>query len=268
MKEYFVIADPHSFYTEMMKALIDAGFDKENPEHIVIGCGDYLDRGKESKEVVDFLYDLFTKDRVILVRGNHEDLFDELVTRKFPYDYDVTNGTIKSLGGLHRPYPWTETKTRLFLEEAIAGYDRHWDVLRRAMVNFYERDHYIFVHGWIPMIMKKNEEGKTRHFYDPNWRNATPEQWKEARWENGMFMASLGLIEKQKTIVCGHWHTSWGNVRHKPENANKKASELSKIEFQDKEDFHIYRDTGVIGLDACTGFTKYCNCLKLTEEEI
>ena len=268
MKEYFVIADTHSFFIQMLDALINAGFDINNPEHIIIGCGDYLDRGNGSMKIVDFLYKLHKDNRTILIRGNHEDLFEEMVKREYPFDYDISNGTVKSLGGLQTPYEWNEGKTMLRFEEATHHYDKRWRELLDDMVDFYEGNHYIFVHGWIPMASRTRSDGKLRHFYDPNWRSASAEKWKEARWENGMFMASLGITEKDKTIVCGHWHCSWGNVRENPENKDKTASELSKLEFADEENFHTFKGNGVIGLDACTAFTGYCNCLRLTEEEI
>ena len=51
MKEYFIIADPHSYFDEMLNALSDNGFDIKNKEHIIIGCGDYLDRGNRFSRV-------------------------------------------------------------------------------------------------------------------------------------------------------------------------------------------------------------------------
>jgi hypothetical protein len=38
--KYFVIADPHGFYDEMIKALDEAGFDKDNEDHWLVSCGD------------------------------------------------------------------------------------------------------------------------------------------------------------------------------------------------------------------------------------
>ena len=221
-----------------------------------------------SQELVEFLYKLYQENRVILIRGNHEDLFDEMKERGKPKNHDYSNGTIRSLGDLHQPAKWSETLAYALFDEAITQYNPHWDILRNSMLNYYETKNYIFVHGWIPVKEETRPDKKVLHFYDPNWRNATQEEWHEARWLNGMFMASLGIIEKNKTIVCGHWHTSWGHVRENPENKGKSARELSRLEFSKKDQFGIYRSDGVIGLDACTTFTGYCNCLKLTEKEI
>ena len=47
MKTYFVCSDIHGFYKEWMKSLKEAGFNKNNPEHILIVLGDVFDRGNE-----------------------------------------------------------------------------------------------------------------------------------------------------------------------------------------------------------------------------
>ena len=45
MKTYFVCSDIHGFYKEWVKSLKEAGFNKNNPEHILIVLGDIFDRG-------------------------------------------------------------------------------------------------------------------------------------------------------------------------------------------------------------------------------
>ena len=45
MKKLFVVSDVHSFYNHLIKALNEKGFDKNNPDHWFVSCGDLLDRG-------------------------------------------------------------------------------------------------------------------------------------------------------------------------------------------------------------------------------
>ena len=265
MKEYFILSDIHSFYDEMMEALQKEKFDIENDNHIIIVCGDLLDRGPKSKEVVDFFYNLVEKKRAILVRGNHEDLFDEIVRSGMYHSYDFSNGTMKTLGQLNTP-EMSPSKTALLFEDALYGYDRRWDYLRKNMVNYYEIGNYIFVHGWIPTkddedLISNNGIGV---LYDPDWRNASNENWENARWINGMKFAAAGIIEQGKNIVCGHWHTSYGHTKRKI----KETKNFKFGEFDDDACFDIFYDDGIIAIDACTAHTLFCNCLHLTEEEI
>ena len=90
--KYFVVADVHGFYTKMNKALKAAGFDKSNPEHIFVSLGDAMDRGEQPEQVLQFMLSL-PEDRRILIRGNHEDLMEDAINRRYFYDYDLTNGT-------------------------------------------------------------------------------------------------------------------------------------------------------------------------------
>ena len=142
MKEYFILSDIHSFYNEMMQALQKEGFDTNNRNHIVIVCGDLLDRGPDSKKVVDFFYDLYKQNRCILIRGNHEDLFDRMVITRRYGSHDFHNGTLKTLGQLQEK-PLAEETTALLFDECISGYDKHWDELKDSMLNYYELGKYV-----------------------------------------------------------------------------------------------------------------------------
>ena len=59
--KYYVVADPHGFYLYLRQALEEAGFFEDNEPHKLIVCGDVLDRGEESAEIVDFLLELASK---------------------------------------------------------------------------------------------------------------------------------------------------------------------------------------------------------------
>ena len=54
-KKYFVVSDIHSFCRELKKGLKQAGFDKENPDHVLIVCGDIFDRGHQTLQTYKFL---------------------------------------------------------------------------------------------------------------------------------------------------------------------------------------------------------------------
>lgn len=264
MKEYFVLSDIHSFYNEMMEALKNAGFKRFDNNHIIIVCGDLIDRGDQTLEVVSFLHDLLIEDRCILIRGNHEDLFDDMVSSRQYHMHDIHNGTLKSLGALNTP-SMSSSRAALLFDEALNGYNKKWDYLKNNMVDYYELGKYIFVHGWIPC--KKDYTGKITksligYLYDPEWRDASKEEWANARWYNGMEMSFENIIEPGKIIVCGHWHTSYGHVRKVEGKPNRVK------EFEDDADFSIYYGEGIIALDACTAHTGFCNCLHLRESDI
>ena len=85
--KYFVITDIHSFYYEMISALEKSGFEYNNPNHVLISCGDLLDRGNNTIDVLRYINGL-PKERKILVKGNHEELLTECLNRKEFYQHD------------------------------------------------------------------------------------------------------------------------------------------------------------------------------------
>ena len=99
MKKYFITSDIHSFYNPLILELSKKGFDINNSEHILIVCGDLFDRGPSSLKVLEFVESLPT-DRRILIRGNHEYLFLDILHKDIPDYYDHTNGTVGTLNDL------------------------------------------------------------------------------------------------------------------------------------------------------------------------
>ena len=91
--KYFVVSDIHSFYSELKKALAIAGFNKRNKDHTLIVCGDIFDRGPETVKLYKFLTSI-PKKRCILIKGNHELLYEKLLEKKLPESYDFSNHTV------------------------------------------------------------------------------------------------------------------------------------------------------------------------------
>jgi serine/threonine protein phosphatase 1 len=70
----WVIGDIHGMLTPL-KALV-ARIRSEDPAAELLFVGDYVNRGPDSKGVIDFL---LTLDRARFCRGNHDDVFDQIL---------------------------------------------------------------------------------------------------------------------------------------------------------------------------------------------
>ena len=77
--KYFVSADIHGFFDEWMSALKKNDFDIDNQQHKIVVCGDLFDRGRQPKQIIDFV--LAHKNKIILIKGNHEYLIEEMIER-------------------------------------------------------------------------------------------------------------------------------------------------------------------------------------------
>jgi len=245
----FCVSDVHSFYDELIKALDDAGFDKNNPEHALIVCGDCFDRGPQSAEVLSFLRGL---ERKVLIKGNHEQLLLDCCERGYWYPHDMSNGTYKTicdLGGADEGFSFDECCTR-----TLARVGTFID----GMVNYFETENYIFVHGWLPVDCGDGLPAyyrKNRHFVKmDNFRDATQKQWDDAMWLCGPDMALDGYNNTGKTVVFGHWHTSY-----------LWSIKDGRSEFGDDAKFDIFYGDGFISLDACTAHSGKVNVLVIED---
>ena len=283
MKKYFITSDIHSFYTEFITELLKQGFDKDNQDHILVILGDLFDRGKETVNLFNFILSI-PKERRILIKGNHEELYKYLLKKGFPDSYDFSNGTVStfcqisnidkerltvkywyklSAKGLlpyadeyEKIYDTWQTITKKVKDSDVTKFiedDSQW-------INYLETEHYIFVHSWIPCATKPKEFSYAPEEigYREDWRNATQTEWSDATWGCPWKKAQLGWNKTNKTIVCGHWHTS------------DFFNNLTKQKKKDVYDCPIFKSKKykLIGLDACTAGSHKVNILVLSEDEL
>ena len=259
---FFVCSDIHSAYTPWIEALKNAGFNPNKYSHKIVVCGDLFDRMDESLQVYDFVKDMLAKYKLIYVKGNHESLMEECIIRGYPANHDWSNGTAKSIIDL-APH------AKNFYDACTVVYEKMKPLLNKT-VNYFETKNYIFVHGWIPVVSKDDlpmyyMNNRKFEFY-PSWRYAHAGEWDQARWLNGMDMARRGFVEPGKTIVCGHWHCSYGHYIDALKDALANDTDLKVEEFGPTAIWEPYYSDGVIAIDRCTAYTGEVNVLVLEDE--
>ena len=251
---YYVTSDVHGFYTPLRNTLERGGFFRDAEPHKLVVAGDLFDRGGEAVGLQNFILDLLERDEVILIRGNHEDLFVELVTTDngVSRSHHLSNGTYDTAIQLTG---YSMRKAILNpLEFARAARETPYDkTILRSMRDYYETKNYIITHGWIPCV----PDGLGGLAYIGDWREASKRSWRQARWLNGMD-AVRTVYEDDKTIVCGHWHASYGHSKYEGKGS----------EFGEDADFSPYMAPGIIALDACTVHSGIVNCIIVEDEDI
>lgn len=168
--DYVAIGDIHGC-KETLAALLEKMAPK--PDEILVFIGDYIDRGPDSKGVIDLLLEIKQKQRCIFLRGNHEQMM--LDARKNG-DYSL----------------WLANGGRETLESYIrAGEDdmtpEHLQFIEETEFHFQTED-FLFVHGGLKPRLPI-EENLT--FFDPEvflWERT------HLRIENVW----------EKTVICGH----------------------------------------------------------------
>ena len=248
MPKFFVLSDIHGFYDEMIEGLDKAGFDRDNPDHWLIGCGDYFDRGPKPVEVMIYLHNL---PRKILVRGNHEQLLEECCYRGMSYSHDISNGTQKTIEAIAKGVEeWFPDQCEYTLKRTKA--------FRDSMLPYFETQSYIFVHSWIPIItteyMGTHNVIRLKFSFNPNWRGASDKEWEAAMWGSPYQMIDLELMP-DKTIVFGHWHCSAG-----------WAIAEGRTMFGEDARFDPFFEDGFISIDGCTAHTGKVNVVVLEDD--
>ena len=244
---FFVSSDIHSAYTPWIKALKEAGFNENKYAHKLITCGDLFDRKDESIEVLRFVMRMVEEDKIILVKGNHDLLLEELCLRGFPYSYDKSNGTVKTVQDISGKHSLQE-----FQEACDITYNKLSNY-RKLLVNYFETKNHIFVHSWIVV----NKVGIDNYEYREDWRKATDQEWEAAMWGNCINMALDGLNKTGKTIVMGHYHCSYGHLYD-------SDGEIS--EFGEDAIWEPWYHDNCIAIDRCTSYTGEVNVLVIEDE--
>ena len=110
-------------------------------DDVVVTLGDYVDRGPDSKGVIDRLIELRTQLNLVCLRGNHEQMMVDAI-RGGRSDKMMWLG----VGGVQR--------SRLRHRAGPRGDARrhpreHWDFVYDELVNYHETEHFIFVHATV-----------------------------------------------------------------------------------------------------------------------
>lgn len=239
--KYFVCSDIHSYYDEWIKALNSSGFDLNNDNHKLIICGDLFDRGHQPKQVIDYIQK--NSEKIILIRGNHEDLMQEMIDRNESNFADNINGTSATIMNLCSS--WGITDFDLY---GIAKRTGLQDVLDKC-INYFETEHHVFVHSWIPT---KDDD----YVYDRNWRTAKLPNWETSRWRNPLEMTAFKIFEPNKKIVFGHWNCSafWHRFDSKKYD-----------EYGENSNTFPFETENYIAIDACTAVSKRVNVIVIED---
>ena len=256
--KYFIVSDIHSFCSELKSALWKAGFNKRNKDHTLIVCGDVFDRGSETVELYKFLTSI-PKKRCILIKGNHELLYGELLEKSFPESHDFSNHTVDTfcqIAGyspeILTPKYWCDLgdvpheRIRQAWQEILTEVKQSpitaWLQSDRWKY-WHEVGNYIFVHSFIPL---KNLDRMPAYYtynrkfeYFKDWRKtANNFELEDATWGCPYQQYIDGYFKEEaangKVLVCGHWA-----VTDFRQHINNKWS----------EDTGIYKFENIIGLD-------------------
>lgn len=148
----YVIGDIHGC-AKALRGLIDAI--EPTPDDELIFLGDYVDRGPNSRNVIEQLIDLRERCRVICLRGNHEIMLGGVLFRGLDPSVWIGSGgkaTISSYGGDINKMP-----------------KQHRDFLK-SLRPYYETTDAIFVHAcYEPHLTMDRQDDSMKYWAHLSW---------------------------------------------------------------------------------------------------
>lgn len=165
------IGDIHGCSTAL-RTVLDAV--QPGAEDILVTVGDYVDRGPDSRGVIDTLLSLEKTTQLIPLTGNHEILFLDAMFER------LNLGAWESIGGLQtlqsycgdKPLSWNHIP------------ESHIEFISQKCRRLYETETHIFVHANLNAMLPLNEQSDDWLF------------WTRFSDSHPHFSG--------KTMVCGH----------------------------------------------------------------
>ena len=179
---YLAIGDIHG-YADVLRHLLELV--RPKPDDEIIALGDYVDRGPDSRGVLDMMVELNRTRRLTALRGNHD--FMMLEARKS----DESLREWLYCGGRETLQSYGDSVTGGSLDDVPA---EHWHFLEHGCVDWYEIDTHFFVHAQADPDLPLEEQP----LYLLHW-----EALHEARPH-----------ESGKVMVCGHTKQRSGLARN------------------------------------------------------
>ena len=157
------------------------------PADLLVFLGDYVDRGPDSKGVIDRLLAVRRTHRVVCLRGNHELMMVE--ARRNPAE--LRNWL--SVGGVQTMGSYPQAGRRASFDDIPP---EHWEFLERGLADYFETDTHVFVHANLEPDTPLAEQSDLYLF-----------------WE---FMNAPVRHASGKVVVCGHSSQKTGLPRAWP----------------------------------------------------
>jgi serine/threonine protein phosphatase 1 len=181
-----VIGDIHGCYTALTTLAERVPF---QPEDLIITLGDYVDRGPDSRQVLQWLIQRHSTGQLIALRGNHECLMLEarhnsVAMNSWLNDYIGGQATVDS----YAPANHQRAGRLTDVPEA------HWRFLQHETRRYHETETHLYVHA-----------------------NADPRLPLASQSDAALYWQHLDRDKQQphlsgKTLICGHTAQRTGQI--------------------------------------------------------
>ena len=142
----------------------------------IVTLGDYIDRGPNSKQIIDRLIELHHQGQLVALRGNHELM---MLRARSGHRYQLYHWL--AAGGESTLASYSKTGSNRGLASIP---DEHWNFLENICVNWWETSSHFFVHANVYPNLPLHQQPERMLFWQ-KFTNPAPHC-------------------SGKTMVCGH----------------------------------------------------------------
>lgn len=177
---------------------------------MLVLLGDYVDRHRDSHKVLDLLIQIKKEysDQVVCIKGNHEQIFLAIMNKEpgkeitlqsqaAYYNLWIANGGYETLIGYMDLVGIKDVLPNNLPRFRIADIvpKEHIEFLQTQLVNYYEKDNFIFMHGGCDPSQPMNKQDPSQLYWDRDLVKKVKSSIAQNKPEE---------IFWDKTIVTGH----------------------------------------------------------------
>lgn len=176
---YIAFGDIHGEYYKLKNLVEKIHI---NPEDTLVFLGDYIDRGKYTFEVVDYLVRLKEQFNCIFLKGNHELMFMDYLSG-IDENLFMYNGGYKTVLS-YEEHGWDVSRHTHYLDRFLPR--SHIEFFQK-LKPYYEAEEFIFVHAG-------------------TWPNTPLENLPDEilYWDRSFIYGNDMADYEGKVVVCGH----------------------------------------------------------------
>ncbi|MFG0263228.1 MAG: metallophosphoesterase family protein [Novipirellula sp. JB048] len=190
MTRLLAIGDIHGCY----KALVTLEtFVEFTPADTLVTLGDYVNRGPDSRRVLDWLISKDQTHTLVPLRGNHDLMMDRARESRRQFDRWLRRGGDRTL----RSYRISPRSGQPSLQLVPRS---HWEFISRRLLSYFESDDHLFVHASydaeLPMSEQSDKVLYWKKFSDP------PRHRSGKRVVCGHSSQKSGLPLQNENAIC------------------------------------------------------------------
>lgn len=199
----YVVPDIHGEYNKLLNVMEKINKVRK-PNETIVFLGDYIDRGKKSKEVVNFMFDIMSNDdNVVALLGNHDDVFYRVMEssdRLEPHHIDwLSRYCIETLNS------YGASTVSLKYESVIDNLKYNLDFIKEEMNKIKQSDDYRKFKLLMVNCRRYYKEGKYifSHSGGVSYKTVEEQSLDELLWSRDFKTRNDDYI-----YVCGHTPTN------------------------------------------------------------